>query len=519
MKPLNRQEPGCNFTTSNCVIWQGPDITCLNLCKGDTVSDVVYKLATELCEVLDILSLTNYDLSCFGLGKAEPVDFKGLITFILDKLCELQGGPVTPGPIGTTNPDVSTQNGNLRVGATGGCPDCVVSIAPCFYYKNAFGDTVTSMQLIDYATAIGNKVCNNVDQILQLQNIVANHELRIAALESAPAPVFVTPQIVPTCVLPSVLTDIDIVLDALEQQFCDLRTATGEPPAIYSNLAKQPAGLTFDQALSNPSITMGSFTGWTNVVTNVAETLGNMWITIADLRLAVRTIQLNCCPTGCDGIALSLTATYSADVLTIYVSGTIPAGFVQCSGTTTVKVTDSAGNSIQFNYDLISYLNNPTGYPFNLSGTPINSSLDLTIDITPCLYNSSTNATCESCLNYYIVNEASCPAVTWTQGSNSISYSFISQAGDWTYTVEVWDSAGSTMIANQTQAISGVQTVTGEVIGLSPATIYKVRLTIVATACDECQPKECQFTNVTTNLAPCPPPPGVSAGITIDIIL
>ena len=53
MIPSNngKVEP-CSHISSNCVIWQGPDISCINLCNGDTVSDVVAKLATELCNLV-----------------------------------------------------------------------------------------------------------------------------------------------------------------------------------------------------------------------------------------------------------------------------------------------------------------------------------------------------------------------------------------------------------------------------------------------------------------------------------
>ena len=62
MKPLNLDNSPCSPTSSNCVIWQGPDLACIKLCKGDTVSDVIAKLATELCTIMDMLNVTNYDL-------------------------------------------------------------------------------------------------------------------------------------------------------------------------------------------------------------------------------------------------------------------------------------------------------------------------------------------------------------------------------------------------------------------------------------------------------------------------
>ena len=43
---------GCDNISSNCVIWQGPDIACINLCSGDSVSEVVSKLATEVCTLI-----------------------------------------------------------------------------------------------------------------------------------------------------------------------------------------------------------------------------------------------------------------------------------------------------------------------------------------------------------------------------------------------------------------------------------------------------------------------------------
>ena len=66
MKPLNINKAGCTNMSSNCVIWEGPDIPCINLCKGDSITDVIYKLATELCKLLDIVDLSTYDLKCFN---------------------------------------------------------------------------------------------------------------------------------------------------------------------------------------------------------------------------------------------------------------------------------------------------------------------------------------------------------------------------------------------------------------------------------------------------------------------
>ncbi len=84
MKPVNLDNSPCSPTSSNCVIWNGPDIPCLSLCKGDTVTDVVYKLATEFCTILDTLNVDNYDLSCLTLNGCAPKTFEELIQALIE---------------------------------------------------------------------------------------------------------------------------------------------------------------------------------------------------------------------------------------------------------------------------------------------------------------------------------------------------------------------------------------------------------------------------------------------------
>lgn len=110
MKPLNLDKSSCNPISSNCVIWGGPDIECVNLCKGDTITDVTYKLALELCQVMESLNVTNYDLACLDLSCA-PQDFNSLLQAIINKLCT-EGPQGEAGPQGPVGPQGET-------GATG----------------------------------------------------------------------------------------------------------------------------------------------------------------------------------------------------------------------------------------------------------------------------------------------------------------------------------------------------------------------------------------------------------------
>jgi len=54
----NITSSGCIPTSSDCIIWQGPNIACINLCTGDSITDVTYKLAEKLCAVQSAYDLT-----------------------------------------------------------------------------------------------------------------------------------------------------------------------------------------------------------------------------------------------------------------------------------------------------------------------------------------------------------------------------------------------------------------------------------------------------------------------------
>ena len=270
MKPLNLDNSPCSPTSSNCVIWQGPDLACIKLCKGDTVSDVVAKLAAELCTILDQLNVNNYDLTCFNSSACPPVDFQALIQFLIDHICALEG--VTP----NTNPATST------------CPDCVVSIAPCFIIG-----TQTTMQLTDYVQMIGERVCDLVGTITNLQTQITNLDNRVTVLENTPTAVFTLPSIIVNCDLSSTVLGgsaypIDTVLNALVNDptngYCSLIDSTGLPGDVLSAVSSQCITST-SPTLSNPPVPFGTeYLGtWVNTPTTVADAVTNLWIVICDM--------------------------------------------------------------------------------------------------------------------------------------------------------------------------------------------------------------------------------------------
>lgn len=87
-KPNNFNNENCESKSSNCVIWDGPDLDCVGIVNGETVTETVYKLGKELCTVMDQLNLSNYDLKCLDTdGCGAPKDFKSFINILITKVC------------------------------------------------------------------------------------------------------------------------------------------------------------------------------------------------------------------------------------------------------------------------------------------------------------------------------------------------------------------------------------------------------------------------------------------------
>lgn len=280
MKPLNLDNSPCSPISSNCVIWQGPDLACIKLCKGDTVSDVVAKLATELCDILDTLNINNYDLSCFNLTSCAPADFQALINFLIEKICALENLP-TPTP----TPDGS------------GCPtDCFVTVAPCL---------ATSpnqvMNLVDYVNLLATTICNITTDIDILQSSVNNLNLQVEALQTIVDGLtnYTTPSFSISCDIgtltePNSYPINEILEEFINNVWCPMNIALVGPAGSASNLTNAIATqcvLGTDTALINqftsPTTIAIQYAGsWISPAVSLADSIKNLWVALCDVRNA-----------------------------------------------------------------------------------------------------------------------------------------------------------------------------------------------------------------------------------------
>ena len=355
MKPLNLDNRPCSPISSNCVIWQGPDITCINICQGDSVSDVVAALAKELCDLLDQTNVNNYDLTCLGITACGPKDFQALIQLLINKICELNGLPVQ------------------ELQSTPACPDCLVSVAPCFVENGQ-----TTMQLIDYVQMIANKLCDLIAQIADLQTQIDNLDIRVTILETTPPPTFTLPSLTPDCDLgvssngtpvnPGTSQTIDIVLDALINDntngYCVYTAALGEVADLYTAISRKCVN-DGTPMLSAPG-TFGSLVTWVDDANydTVADAINNIWLVLCDV------FAYNSSTTAVTGSTtntIDVTVTSGVIAANILDTGWIDLdGFGYYSGPTTLTLKPQArriGNLIHFRGQVTIPIDNGTGAP------------------------------------------------------------------------------------------------------------------------------------------------------------
>ena len=405
IKPKDTQE-GCNPISSNCVIWQGPDIPCINLCNGDSVSDVVAKLAEELCTIVDQLDISILDISCFGALAPEPADFRDVIQLLISRVCNLEANS---GGGGT---------------ATGGCPDdCLIPVAQCLQFTDPLGNVVTELVLRDYMILIANRICTIISQISALSSSVVNIEGRLTVIEQTLAGLggAVTIDITSSnCVGNNITQPIQAFVLALETTLCNLIAAVGTQQEITNAIARQctPNNRSLDDAaqLSNPGSSMANIPGWAaaSSYTTLADAVNNLWLTICDMRVAIEDIQATlatCCSVSCDDVNWNFTATglNSVKFINLYFTGNIPAGFDYCNGATTapIVITNSLNQSFQYSGDVVNSIQTGASIAVDLDNGSVSSNALWYIVRIPLCVTDGTN-TCQNQIDVELYNSSWC---------------------------------------------------------------------------------------------------------------
>lgn len=351
----------CSNISSNCVIWQGPDIPCISLCNGDTISEVIAKLATELCALVDAVAgepnLEGLDLLCtLPSGQSAPTTLADTLQVIVDYICAL-----SPSGSSYTLPTLTL-------------PVCLQYTSP------GSGLLVTTAKLDDYAVLIANKVCDILGTIAIIQTTLTDHETRLIVLENCVLPCTTAsgePDVISSCIFAgSGLIPASTLLLGLETAYCNLETAVGTPALISTTINAQC--ITGADSLIGATGTYGGLTNWVSLPATLAESVNNLWLVVCDMHQAITSIQLNCCPGACDSTVFAYTSSVvetsrtpsSVDLL--FTGSSVPTGYNDCGGATTVAISDKVGGTTYANFNFNSYAGTSTILSVPLTGTGLN---------------------------------------------------------------------------------------------------------------------------------------------------
>lgn len=360
MKPVSSNiipnpEDNCTPVSSNCVIWQGPDIPCLSLCSGDSITDVVYKLATMVCSISDnLLDITDLDLTCLLNGDDAPTTQAELLQLLTDKICEALAdngdGGVTP-------------------------PATIYELPTCLQYEDGDDNLITEVGLDEYVNLMAAAICDLYTITTNMQVDINSLDARVTVLESA-TPTGGSPLISvnvqcasgPT---PGASLPIQTAFYNFESKFCELSALLGTIAQLNSFVANECPGLDTAPTLMDPLLDMQDLPNWTSTPTTVAENLNNMWITLCDMRLKIidccAAAVIPCSPIAVTGLAISSVTTSNAMVswfVPAYGTGEAPIEYI-------VKVFNEAGGMPSGGAVLTQTVSHPTTFATVVTGTLI----------------------------------------------------------------------------------------------------------------------------------------------------
>ncbi len=358
----------CVPISSNCVVWQGPDLPCLHLCKGDSVSDVVYKVAVEICNFKTDLGLSDVDIQCLLTvceTTPEPqITLANILQLLVDKVCclsDLINNNPTPDGCCYTEP--------------------ILTLPECLYVPDGVGGFITELSLSEYAQRAAFVLCQINSIVTDHTAELANHEARITALENATTPALS----VYSCLSGSV-QDIQTVVEDVANALCSYISALGTVSDLTIAQARQC--ITGADASLSTAGTMSSLPGWNNTVNNLGQSIQNLWITVCDIRDAVEQLK-NCCAVDCTQFILGFNAaqdpTRQLITLTFNALTTIPSGFSNCPLLSTVTITDGAGHIYSNTFDLVTEATDPSGITFDISTAGFDTSTAYSITVDGCI--------------------------------------------------------------------------------------------------------------------------------------
>jgi hypothetical protein len=408
----NNKDTCVYVTSSNCVIWNGPDLQCIDLCKGDTVSDVTAKVAATLCTYIEDNKLDDLDLKCVFdacLGCPAPdKSLKTVLELIINKVCSLDTiiTECCNGGNGTVDP--GTFDVNLK----------------CLAITDGSGTILNNDNNDEIVQTIIDRICNHETRLQTVEATVDDLQDQINNIDVTGG----TIPLVSSACLYSGAKPINEAFLYLDTSFCSFKTAFGNEQQVVQALAQQCSS--FYQVM----------TGNPNVVTNpttLAQSMKNLWLLTCNLLDRINSIESNCCKPTCDDLKVGYQVVFNEDQ-TINLkfttgSGTsIPSGFTDCGSF--VIISDAHGH--QVTADNLNIAMNAITYDIDIQELTPGDILSFDMTVKMCQSGSGPHSSaivCEKCVyktvTYPLNVSTACEVceICATAGTGDITIDYINE--------------------------------------------------------------------------------------------
>jgi hypothetical protein len=275
----------CPKISTACVIWQGPDIPCIDLCAGDAIDEVVFKLATYLCELSqNIFDIDNINFTCLLPPDAprgdEPTNLEELIQLIINYSCGID-------PIGAR----STLLSGARVVGESSSSEPIIELPDGIAYFDENGDYITVLEQSKYIKVAATKLAETILLINTTQGRIFNAEKAIKSLENDFAKTSKASTndiyVVSQCASSGTPGQQILIQDAFtvfERNYCNLTSILGTTASLYRGINSQIPNLPNLPQLMNESLQMKAIPKWSFPVNDIGSSMSNLWLTIGDMR-------------------------------------------------------------------------------------------------------------------------------------------------------------------------------------------------------------------------------------------
>ena len=280
----------CIPQSSDCIIWQGPDIECLDLCYGDNITTVLYKLALLVCDILT--RAENGELcNCEGnsTGRIYTCTFESgeQFTYTSDQIIEyiFTNFICKKGEVGVTQAERDVLE-ILR--------EKIALPQQLQYTDPLTNEIVTELFVTDYTEYLATKMCEVMQgntqqdgQIEQLFNAITDIKNALNKIV-IPEPV----KVKTNCTYsggPGQEVLIEEAYEEFEENYCNYKNALlGNVNDWESNFYCEEQGNVAQ--LSNPESNLNDLPNWKTDLTLVANQYNNLNLIVDDMRTALKNL-------------------------------------------------------------------------------------------------------------------------------------------------------------------------------------------------------------------------------------